>query len=367
MNSIYIHIPFCASRCAYCDFYSTTDNGKQKQYIKAVKSEIAAYAKIKPFSTVDTLYIGGGTPSLLYSGAISEILEQLKRGFDLQIKEFTVECNPDSFNEAKAFELKDCGVNRVSIGVQSLNQKSLNAVNRIHSIQQAKQAIKLSAKHFNVSADLILGLPYQEKGDITDFIEFINGEGVKHFSAYELSLEQGTVLKSKVEQNILCVADDDRLADLYDFTLETAAKYRYHRYEVSNFCVDGFESKHNYGYWSGAKYIGIGAAAAGFLGDVRYKNVSDISKYIDMSAKELPIFESQKLDKEELLYERIILGLRTEKGINIKQLERDFCINFEQKYAKTLQKTGKYLTKNGDFLCVKPQFFNVLNQILVNF
>ena len=265
---LYVHIPFCKSKCRYCDFNSYACRDKQAifEYLPALNQEIALASSQYENAKIDTIYIGGGTPSLLDESLIKPLLEKLRTFFDLSsLKEWTIECNPESVTEEKLKLYADEGINRISIGVQSLFDDNLKSIGRLHDAKEAIEKIKLAKRYFdNVSADLIIGLPFDDKQRIAREVEDL-APLVEHISMYELSVEEGTSLEKLVKQGKITLPDDDETQELFDVAYDTAKENGFDRYEVSNFAKNGRISLHNFGYWTREEYIGLGAGAHSFL------------------------------------------------------------------------------------------------------
>lgn len=362
---IYVHIPFCRSKCRYCDFVSAcSDEGKQRRYIDALVREIYTGREIYD-GEADTLYIGGGTPSCLFEGAVKRIADAVGETFGGGMKEFTVECNPDSFDDKKAAELKAAGVTRISLGVQSLDDKILKALGRRHDSSQAKDAIRRAvACGFDVSADLMLGLAGQDERDIDAFVSFVSETGVGHVSAYMLKVEEGTPLARDVENGLILPTDDD-CAALYDHAAKRLSEQGYVRYETSNFCKRGKRCMHNMKYWTMCDYLAFGVAAHGKTGRRRYYNTSDVDEYIKGVNDGTHVYGTEEiLTEEEELKEYVMLGLRLDDGIDVKETERRYGINFEERFADGLKKAARYVVFDGKRLAIRPEYALVANGII---
>ncbi len=362
---IYVHIPFCRSKCAYCDFVSVCEGEeKQRLYIGALLREINTGRKIFD-GVADTLYIGGGTPSCLYDGAVESIVGALGDSFDLSLREFTVECNPDTFTQTKADELKKAGVTRISLGVQSLDDGVLKRAGRRHDAATAMQAVRLAVKSgFDVSADLMLGLEGQREDDVDAFVGFMADEGVTHLSAYMLKVERGTPLARAVDDGLILPSDDD-CADLYDRTVSKLKEHGFSRYETSNFCKDGKRCLHNMKYWTMCDYLAFGVAAHGKIGRLRYYNDGDVDGYIRAVAQGIHAYRTEEvLDDEEELKEYVMLGLRLEDGVDVGEAERRFGIPFEERFADGLKKAAGYVLFDGRTLRIKPEYALVANAVI---
>ena len=260
---VYVHIPFCVSRCAYCDFISSVlrDDSQIYTYVEHIKREIELLKQNGFFNetVVDTIYLGGGTPSLLKSAYLRSILETIRLNCRAHSQETTIEVNPATVDEKTLLEFKNAGIDRVSIGVQSLNDETLKIVNRRHNAAQAIDIIKIAEKTgLPISVDLMLGLPKQTKDDIKHFVDEVTKFNVNHVSTYMLSLEEGTPLEAMVQSGKVQIASDDDKVELFDYAAKLLEEKGFVRYEVSNFARPGFEAKHNLKYWKRDDYIGLG-------------------------------------------------------------------------------------------------------------
>ena len=333
---IYIHIPFCVKKCAYCDFasYCVRPNDEIiRRYVDALCDEIAMYAD-KDVS-ITSIYIGGGTPSFLYSGAVERIMCAVREHFTTDImSECSIEVNPGVVDDEKLREYLDCGINRVSMGVQSFNDVELHAIGRVHSAYDAKQSYKLIRKWVdNVSLDIMTGLPGQTLKSLESTLRQAVSLAPKHVSCYALTLAEGTPLYGDVLSGRATLPDEDLSADLSDMAWEYLTKNGYGQYEISNYALPGYECRHNVGYWEQKEYYGFGAAASGYFritspGE-RYSNMRSTADYIDaVHRRERPIESQEILDTNTSMFEYIMLGLRMNRGI--------LCENFRDKFDKNL-------------------------------
>ncbi|MBD5092596.1 MAG: radical SAM family heme chaperone HemW [Clostridiales bacterium] len=336
---LYIHLPFCKSKCQYCDFNSRAnqDEGTIFSYLTALNREIRYAAKAYEKAKIDTVYIGGGTPSLLDAGKIKSICNVLGESFDLSgVKEFSIECNPESITEEKLAAYRECGINRISIGVQSLNDFNLRTIGRLHDAYTAVEKIKLTARYFdNVSCDVIVGLPYDTNEVVEEELKTL-APLVQHMSVYALTLEEGTPLAKRVNDGKLLLPTEDEVADMLDITATTLERLGLQKYEISNFAREGRESRHNYGYWTDEEYIGLGAGAHSYIktvdgekplaNPIRFASPSDIHAYIAGincvdSYASVPRVEMRVLSDKDVWNERIMLGLRTVRGVESDLLD----------------------------------------------
>ncbi len=323
-KGLYIHIPFCKYICSYCDFGKKyIQNQPVDEYIDCLIKELQMY-QIK--DDVNTIYIGGGTPSSLSIKQLNKLFDAIFQNVNMvNIVEFTFEFNPDDVNVELLTFLKDNGVSRISIGAQTLNNCILNKVKRKHDGNDVQNAVLLSTKMFeNVSVDFMFNLPGQTKADIIECLEFIKNSNIKHISYYGLILEDNTVFK--IENNELW--DEDYESEIYKFIQNELTAIGYEQYEISNYAMNGFESRHNKHYWNNNNYYAIGLSASGYLNNKRYTNTSSLQKYInDINAQKLPIASFETLTESDILYERIMLGLRHFKFFEISEKMIKFICN----------------------------------------
>lgn len=369
---IYIHVPFCKSKCQYCDFNSCAgvDEGVVFSYLAALNREIRFAGETYDKAKIDTVYIGGGTPSLLDEKKIASVCRVLSENFDLSnLSEFTIECNPESIDENKLIAYREAGINRISIGVQSLNDRSLKSVGRLHDSVQAIEKIKLTGRYFdNVSCDIIVGLPYDTDGTVREEIETL-APLVQHISVYALTLEAGTPLAGRVEEGRVILPSDDEVADMLDTAENVLNKCGLKKYEVSNFAREGRESKHNIGYWCDEEYLGLGAGAHSYIktkdGEeklnafIRFAHPKDINAYIAGINcaglfDNIPRAEVNVLTAKDVLNERIMLGLRTVRGVESSCLEGRIPDELK----------GYFATRDG-YTSLTPAGMAVMNSILV--
>ena len=317
---IYIHIPFCASKCGYCDFYSLAgcDNLMEK-YHKALIAHMEESSPAIRDYEVDSVYFGGGTPSYYGAERLMEIFNVLKLNGNVRLDaEVTVECNPDSMNREDLKLLRREGVNRLSIGVQSANNDLLKIIGRRHNFRQAKDAFALAraAGFDNISLDLIYGLPSQTRSDWADSVAKIIELHPEHISCYGLKLEEGTPMYDEYRGSPV-LPDEDEQADMYLFAVETLRRFGYRQYEISNFAAPGFESRHNMKYWTLDDYMGFGPSAASSVGNLRYTYISDLRRYITAVNRRTSLVEKYEVvDALERSVEYVMLGMRTANGIS---------------------------------------------------
>ena len=337
---IYIHIPFCASKCGYCDFYSLAGcEGLMPAYHDALLEHLdESGPSIKKYE-VDTIYFGGGTPSFYGADRICELFNAVKMNGNVRLDaEVTVEVNPDSISLNALRLLRGEGVNRLSIGVQATDNNLLKVIGRRHNFQQAQKAVEnaRAAGFDNVSVDLMYGLPSQTKSDWAETLARTLELHPEHISCYALKLEPGTPMYDAY-RNSPVLPDDDEQADMYCYAAEMLSRYGYRQYEISNFCVPGFESRHNLKYWQLDDYMGFGPGAHSSVGKLRYSFIKDLRRYISGVQRKLSITdEYQVVDPLERAVEYIMLGMRTTHGIS----EEDYHIRCQSDWrpiGRTLQ------------------------------
>lgn len=347
---IYIHIPFCKRKCFYCDFCSFETNANlYKEYVDCLIEEIKNCNVNNKEVLIKTIYIGGGTPSIIDEKYIELIISALKDKFNFDKKcEMTIEVNPGTANIDKLKKYKEIGINRLSIGLQTTNDRLLNLIGRIHNFNEFENVydIARSVGFKNVNVDLMIGLPTQTIDDVVESLDKIIKKNPEHISVYSLILEEGTKLEKMVKNRKIDVLEDELERDMYWTVKRTLKQNGYNHYEISNFAKSGFESKHNTDCWKQHEYLGFGLSAHSYFNDIRYSNICDISKYISNIKnkdfeKNVEINEIQ--DKKSKENEFIILGLRMLKGVNIDGFYKIFNENPTKMYAKQIEK----LTNQG--------------------
>ena len=339
MTGLYVHVPFCVRKCAYCDFYSVSvKNGLIEAYIDAALAECKAYGGM----SFRTLFLGGGTPSILGPDNLKRLVDGLRSTFDLsQLEESTIEANPESATEETLEAALKAGFNRISIGVQSLSDGELKAVGRIHTAGQAVAAIGLAKKagFRDISADLIVGLPGQTGYSLQNSIDRLTSLGINHLSLYCLSLEHGTPLAQNPPDNL---PSDDMQAELFEQAREFLNGKGFVHYEISNFAVSGRECLHNLNYWRGGEYLGLGPSAASHLGGKRFKNRAELNAYLENPAG--VVEEVEELGPEEKAAEEAMLRLRLlEEGLDVV----DFTKRYGLKTVYQLLSRLRVLTHEG--------------------
>lgn len=353
-KGLYIHIPFCKYICSYCDFGKKyIKNQPVDEYLIALRKELEMY---KPLIDIDSIYIGGGTPSSLSLEQLTNLLKFLKDSVECENIEFTFECNPDDVSEPLMRLLKNYGVTRISIGAQSLNNQILKTVNRKHTAEDVRKAVDISSKYIdNINVDFMFNLPTQTVADIADSIEFIKNNNLSHVSYYGLIFEEHTILSTQTYK----YWSEDEESDVYKFLQTELAKLGFEQYEISNWCRAEKQSIHNIHYWLGDHYIGVGLSSSGYLQDVRYTNTNNIKQYImDINENKYPIIERELLMKSDLLFEKIMLGLRYYQFVELGEELVGFI-----KQTKFLQDKFDY---DVGRVRLKKEYYYISNQVILD-
>ncbi|MDA8226650.1 MAG: radical SAM family heme chaperone HemW [Desulfitobacterium hafniense] len=390
MPSLYVHVPFCIQKCDYCAFYSHSliDSPKDliSVYLEGLEIEMAKMQKDAP-QGVSSLFIGGGTPTVLKETDLERLLKMIQRYFPMGLGvEQTLEGNPGTITDEKAKLIRRHGINRFSLGIQSFNDQLLSAVGRIHTAKQAREAIRRlrEAGFKNLNLDLMFGLPGQTMELWQASLEEALSYSPEHLSLYGLMLEEETPLferyagKTSVEQptgtmQVDILPDGDLQAEMYEWAVMRLRQGGYRQYETSNFARPGYECQHNLGYWRGADYIGLGPGGVSCLNRVRWKNIEEVHAYENLLRKgQSPLDELGKevLSLRECMAERMILGLRLEEGVNFKTFEKDYGADLRDIYRSVLERYKNedvFIMVKGDYLCLNPKYAFVANSILQEF
>jgi len=346
MSGIYIHIPFCKQACSYCDFYFVTRQNQRETFTKALVEEIKSYKNTRyTDETVQTIYIGGGTPSLMKASHLGDIFTALNNIFNLQPEEVTIELNPDDVTLDYLNALHQLGITRASMGIQSFNPDLLRFMHRAHTSEHARHCLNLLAQSgFNsFTVDLIYGNPGQTPDMLMGDLETVISFDPPHISAYSLTVEEGTRLGKQVELNRIQPLPEDNVADQFDLTRQILAEAGLQQYEVSNFAKPGKEAIHNSAYWNHQNYLGLGPSAHSFWWDAsgksanRWNNEPNLRSYISGQKKKKKA-EFEDLSLKTLAEERLMLGLRTVKGVTVNELQKRYNYTFSDKQKSYLQK-----------------------------
>lgn len=370
---LYVHIPFCSKKCDYCDFVSYSMNKKaQQQYLDALFSEIDLVKRQYIGKTFDSIYIGGGTPSIVYEGFIAGLARKLFSSFHFAEKtEFTIEINPASFTKEKFFEYVQAGINRISVGVQCLDSKLLALHGRLQSLENIKGTFDIlrNSQFPNVNGDLMIGLPGQTRSSVLKTVKFLIKNKVKHISTYGLQVEKGTMTFDKIRRGKFKSIPDKKTVSWYNKIYKLLKKNDYIRYEISNFAKPGFESKHNSKYWDETNYLGLGVSSHSFVDGYRFYNTKRLDTYIDaMNDGKSAVYSKEYLSKANRRTERIMLSLRTIRGLDLEQFEQDFNENLlvSRKDQIDLLISKNMLKIEDGYLKVTDKHFYVSNSIIVS-
>ena len=346
MSGIYIHIPFCKQACHYCDFHFSTSLKKKDEMILALTKEIALRKNEFQNETVETIYFGGGTPSIIKPTHLQNIIETITSNFNLsQQPEVTIEVNPDDCNAANIKAWQQMGVNRISCGVQSFKDSDLQFMNRTHNAMEAESAVKRlqDAGLSNISIDLIYGLPHMTDAVWAANLSQAKQLEVTHLSCYGLTVEEKTVLAHMVKKQQVKL-DEQVAARNFEYLMDWSAQNDFEHYEISNLCVAGFESKHNSAYWKGLPYLGIGPSAHSYNGQFRQHNKPNMFSYLKALSQNKLDNEEEYLTFTERYHEKIMIGLRLSQGI----AHQDITNYFDEPIAKHFQYTlNKHIDKNN--------------------
>ena len=330
MSSIYIHIPFCKQACHYCDFHFSTSLKKKDELVNALKTELSL-RKVELTNTVECIYFGGGTPSLLSAEELNSLIEIVYTNYNVsETPEITLEANPDDLTKDKITELGKSKINRLSIGIQSFFEDDLKLMNRAHNAKEALQCIEFSKTEFdNISIDLIYGIPGMTTQKWKENLNIALQLDIPHISSYALTVEPNTALKRFIEKGVVPPVDDDLAKQHFDILGETLQQTGYSNYEFSNFGKQGYHSKNNTAYWTGKSYLGIGPSAHSYNGKQRSWNINNNPKYIKSIQQGIIPNEVETLSVTDRYNEYVMTGLRTIWGISLSKIEKEFGLNFK--------------------------------------
>ena len=369
---LYIHIPFCDRKCDYCDFVSYSMGvPAQHEFKEALFKEIDMYRHKCEKMVFNSIYIGGGTPSVIYEGFMYELTRKLYSTFHFEGEiEFTVEINPNSITFNKLMEYLRSGVNRISVGVQCLDSKTLSNVGRIQSMSNIENTFDMLQKmgFTNVNADVMIGLPHQSLAVVKETIEYLLMKNVKHVSVYSLQVEENTQLFKNIKMGKVKPLSDKACIKMYNMAHEMLKNAGFVRYEVSNFAIPGYESKHNFKYWKDVDYLGLGVSAHSFMDGYRFNNTSYLDEYIEMiNNNELPVANKEFIRDSDRRTEYIMLSLRLSTGLNLEKFRKRFKEDLLQTRSTQIQNMikGGYLYIEDGFLKIRPEHFYISNRIIV--
>lgn len=369
---LYIHIPFCVKKCAYCDFLSgPSDEKSRENYIELLCDEIkASKGRVEAYE-VSTIFFGGGTPSILRGDQIEKIMDEIRKAFELADDvEITVEMNPGTVTEEKLVAYKKAGINRLSIGLQSVHDEELRLLGRIHTFEEFLYSYELARKvgFKNINIDLISAIPGQTVESWEESLRTVIALKPEHISAYSLIIEEGTPFYEKyggsAGENLLPTEDEER--EIYWRTKKILKEAGYERYEISNYAKPGYECRHNVGYWERTPYLGFGIGAASLYEETRHANPSDLKVYSECLSEK---FRAERLSVEEQMEEFMFLGLRMMKGISKEKFAAEFRVDIEEVYGTQIEKLKslELLEENGDRIYLTEKGIDVSNAVFVEF
>ncbi|MBW8332494.1 MAG: radical SAM family heme chaperone HemW [Prolixibacteraceae bacterium] len=372
MAGIYIHIPFCRKRCHYCDFFKSTDLSQKARLLEGLKKELQSRAPELVSEEINTIYFGGGTPSVLLIDELKDLLNIIYQNYQVaENTEITLEANPDDLSQAILSALKQTGFNRLSMGVQSFSEADLKLMNRRHGVMQAVQSVKWAKKagFSNISIDLIYGLPNQTIEEWERNVRIAVELDVQHVSAYNLTYHEGTVFYDQLKKGVLKELPDELSLQQFEMLVKILKEAGFEHYEISNFCKPGLYSQHNSSYWKSRKYLGIGPSAHSYDLASRRWNVSSISKYLEGLENDQPYFETEILTEQDRYNDFIITGLRTVWGISEEYIQATFSSEYFNHFLKM---KAKYL-QSGHLLCnsgtvsISPEGLFISDKIMADF
>lgn len=346
MLGLYIHIPFCVTKCKYCDFNSfKIDLNEKIKYLNYLGEEMKLYKEEIKNREIDSVFVGGGTPSILNENETNILFEKIKENFNIKSNaEITMECNPGTLTLNKLKAMKKSGVNRLSIGLQAVQNHHLKYIGRIHTFEEFEKNYH-DAKQMgfdNINIDLMYALPNQSREDWMESLEKVVKLNPTHISAYSLILEENTELFKMYERDEFNLLDENTDIEMYEYTINYLKSHGYNQYEISNYAKDNFECKHNVLYWKCEEYVGIGASASGYFNGIRYNNICELDNYEKMILEgEKPIEWEEKLSIKDEIEESIFLGLRMNEGIQISDFKEKYNFDFEKEYKNEIEKLSK--------------------------
>ncbi|MFP4094005.1 MAG: radical SAM family heme chaperone HemW [Cyclobacteriaceae bacterium] len=364
MAGIYLHIPFCKQACHYCDFHFSTNTSRKTEMVEAIARELKLQQAYLDAEPVNTIYFGGGTPSLLSEKELNLLLEKMHRLFPVsEGAEITLEANPDDLKADKLIMMRQAGINRLSIGIQSFHEPHLRYLNRAHNAAEAQNCVKLAQDHGfdNISIDLIYAIPAEDHGIWQNDLSIAMDLQPQHISSYCLTIEDKTAFGNWLRKGKITEVEEEYAAEQFEMLLETLQSNGFEQYEISNFCLPGHESKHNSNYWRKENYLGVGPGAHSYNGNSRQYNISNNSLYLKALAENTIPAELDVLQVHDQINEYVMTGLRTKWGINLQKISEEYGVDLyeaNKHYLDRLHKEGKIsmqdqqliLTKNGKLL-----------------
>ena len=374
MLGLYIHIPFCVTKCKYCDFNSfKIDLNEKIKYLNYLGEEMKLYKEEIKNREIDSVFVGGGTPSILNENEINILFEKIKENFNIKSNaEITMECNPGTLTLNKLKVMKKSGVNRLSIGLQAVQNHHLKYIGRIHTFEEFEKNYH-DAKQMgfdNINIDLMYALPNQSREDWMESLEKVVKLNPTHISAYSLILEENTELFKMYERDEFNLLDENTDIEMYEYTIDYLKSHGYNQYEISNYAKDNFECKHNVLYWKCEEYVGIGASASGYFNGIRYNNICELDNYEKMILEgEKPIEWEEKLSIKDEIEESIFLGLRMNEGIQISDFKEKYNFDFEKEYKNEIEKLSKMelIEIDNNLMKITQKGREISNSVFVEF
>lgn len=371
---LYVHIPFCLKKCNYCDFLSASAKKEEiAQYFLTLKKEILSCKTWASLYSVQSIFFGGGTPTLPDEEWLIQILEEIKASFLVEEKaEITLECNPETVNQEKLRRYRKAGFNRISFGLQSVEEKELKELGRVHTYQRFLESFTAAREEgfLNCNIDLMFGLPKQTLYGWENTIRTVIALKPEHISAYSLIIEEGTAFFEKMEKGQLSLPDEEEERQMYQKTEQWLKKAGYQRYEISNYAKPGWECQHNLIYWSGQEYLGLGLGASSYMNGVRFRNPSDLEEYQKYKVNLEPYYiEVERLTLTNQMEEFMFLGLRRMDGISKREFKRRFGYFLESVYGEVIKKWEKegFLEEAEDRIWLTQKGIDVSNVVLADF
>ena len=375
MLGLYVHIPFCAQKCYYCDFNSQKieSNTQKQEYLINLEKEMQMYKEEFKNKEFTSIFIGGGTPSILTSKEIQQLMKNIYKNFNIkEYAEITIESNPGTLNIEKLKTIKEMGINRLSMGLQTTQDDHLKYIGRIHTYEQFeknyKDAVSLGFKNINV--DLMYSLPNQSFEDFKESLDKIISLNPSHISAYSLILEEGTKFNEMYENKEFELPEEEIDIQIYEYTINKLRENGYNQYEISNYAQKNHECKHNIVYWKCKNYLGLGCGASGYISDMRYSNTETINEYNELiNQNKKPIENKEILTLEDSIEEFIIMGLRMNEGISLQDFYNRFKVDFKQKYKTVLENMKKQslLEEKEDRIYFTQKGREISNTVLIEF
>ncbi len=371
---LYIHIPFCIRKCVYCDFLSFVSKEQEREdYVVALLNELETYNELAREYKITTIFIGGGTPSVLEPHLLEEIMKKVYDLFQVETDaEITIEVNPGTISQEKVEAYKRAGINRISIGLQATNNHELAMLGRIHTYEEFLETYELIKENGiqNINIDLISAIPKQTVGNWTETLERVTKLQPTHISAYSLIIEEGTLFYDKLDEYEELLPSEESEREMYHITKSHLEKAGYIRYEISNYSKRGYECKHNLGYWDRVDYLGVGLGASSCIDNVRWSNETDMKSYLELCQERKECSgEKEQLSQREQMEEFMFLGLRKIVGVSKIEFRNKFEVEIEGIYGEVIDslKEKGLITEEMDMIKLTELGLDVSNQVMVEF